>query len=172
MSKSLFIPVFLFIIVFAQAQSAEDLDKKNGFQDIILLSSAKGNVKLEFQKDVDHEKVPHSQVQYYEAGKGEYETIGTVKIKSLEAWAYDDQIFQIRVITKQDPDLYKGLRQVFGKPAYSVREDLYYWSGEKVYLTYQAVDKNKLELVYFSKLLDDILKNEKKEEIDDIANDF
>jgi len=172
MFKALIIPVFLFVTVFAQAQSAADLDKKNGFQDITMLSSAKGNIKLEFQKDVDHEKVPKSQVQYYEAAKGEYKTIGTVKIHSLEVWAYDDQIFQIRVITKQDPDLYKGLRQVFGKPAYSIREDLYYWSGEKVNLTYQAVDKNKLELVYFSQLLDDILKNEKKEEINSIANDF
>lgn len=172
MFKKLLTLSFVFSALFSQAQSVEALDEKNGFQDIMMLSSARNNTKLEFKKDVDHEKVLKSPVQYYEAAKGEYEKIGTVKVKSLEVWAYQDQIFQIRVETVQDPDLYKGLRQLFGKPNYSIREDLYYWSGEKLRLSYQAESKSRLELIYFSHYLDDILKQEKKEEINDIADDF
>jgi len=173
MSKVLLFSIlFVLPAFFSLAQSSEALDEKNGFQDILMLSSARNNKKLEFKKDLDHEKVPLRQVQYYEAAKGEYESIGTVKIKSLEVWAYQDQVFQIRVLTEQDTDLYKGLRQLFGKPDYSIREDLYYWSGNKVRLSYRAESKSRLELIYFSQLLDDILKQEKKEEINSIADDF
>ncbi|MFW5760129.1 MAG: hypothetical protein ACOCXH_04010 [Cyclobacteriaceae bacterium] len=172
MSKYAFTVSFIFSVLIGYAQSADELDKKNGFQDITMLSSPRNNIKLEYVKDVAHERVPLSQVQYYQAAKREYKKIGSVNIKSLEVWAYKDQIFQIRVVTEQDPDLYKGLRQLFGTPDYSIREDLYYWSGKKVRLSYQAESKSRLELIYFSHLLDDILKSEKNEEIDNIADDF
>lgn len=172
MPKIKFTLLFVFLGLYAQAQSVEALDDKNGFQDITMLSSARNNIKLEYQKDVDHEKVPNAQVQYYEAAKGEYKSIGTVKVKSLEVWAYKDQIFQIRLEAVQDPDLYKGLRQLFGKPHYSIREDLYYWSGKNLRLSYRAESKNRLEMIYFSHKLEDILKQEKKEEINSIADDF
>ena len=152
------------------AQGVEELDLRNGFQDIEMLSLASKNKGITFKKNVAHEKVPEAQLHV--PVKGYYEQIGSVKIREFEVLSYKDKIFQIRILVSQDPDLYKGLTQLFGKPEYSIRQDHYYWSGEKLKLTYRSHGKKNLEMIYFSHQLKDILEGEKKAEIDDIANDF
>lgn len=163
---------FLFCIILHStfAQSVENLDKKNGFQDILLMSDVKSYKHLIFDENIAHEKV--IEAQRYLPEKGYYENIGTVKIKSLEVVAYKDNIFEIHILTEQDPDLYKGLKKVFGKPEYSVREDLYYWSGKNVRLTFTSHSKKRLSLSYYSYQIDSLLKEEKAEEIESIADDF
>ena len=163
------VSVFLFILNI-KAQSPEKLDEKNGFQDIILMSDVTSNKKLEYDKDVNHPKA--GKVALYTPVKGEYKTIGDIKIKDLEVKAYKNRIFEIRVLTEQDPNLYRGLQKLFGKPVYSIRDNHYTWGGESVSLSYRAYNKRTLELVYYAYQLEDLLKQDKKEKIESIADDF
>ena len=146
-----------------QAQSAKNLDEKYGFQDIILMTDVSNNKKLEYDKESDHSKA--GKVDLYKPVKGEYETIGDIKIKELVVKAYKNKIFEIMVLTEQDPNLYRGLQKLFGKPAYSIRENHYTWGGEKVSLSFRAYNKKTLELVYYAYQLEDLLKEEKQEKI-------
>ncbi|MDX1627493.1 MAG: hypothetical protein R3345_02270 [Fulvivirga sp.] len=159
------VPIGLF------AQSVEELEKRNGFKDIKLISSPHSYEGLELKKEgVDDETFPNTRI--YEAKKGHYERIGKIKIHDLEVYAYKDSIYKIVVVTEKDPKLYQGMKKLFGEPEYAYGSDRYYWMTDKLRLSYGSHGRNKIEMTYFSYLMVEKRKQEKEEVIEDIADDF
>jgi len=152
-------------------QGIEELDKRNGFKDIKLLSSASEYEGLELDKtEVDDETFPNTSI--YNAKKGYYESIGNLKIHDLEVFAYKDSIYKIIVITEKDPKLYKGMKKLFGEPEYAYGTERYYWNTDKLKLAYSSHSRNKIEMEYFSYLMVEKRKQEKKQAVEEIVDDF
>lgn len=162
--------LFLFLSFHLTAQNVAELDKRNGFQDIKMASAIKSYEGLEFKKDVDNDIFPGAQL--YVPIKGFYENIGDLKIYDLEVLVYKDSIFQVTVITKKNPLLYKGLKTAFGEPEFSMRTGKSQWNGHKVRLVYDDHSKKKMEMVYFSHEMVKKLKEDKKEEIIQMSDEF
>jgi len=152
-------------------QGLEELDKRNGFKDIKLMSSASSYEGLELDKtEVEDETFPNTSI--YTAKKGYYESIGKLKIHDLEVYAYKDSIYKIIVITEKDPNLYKGMKKLFGEPEYAYGTERYYWNTDKLKLAYTSHSRNKIEMEYFSFLMVEKRKQEKKQVVEEIADDF
>lgn len=152
------------------AQGVEELDRRNGFKDIKMASNVTAYEGLEFKKDIEDEVFPEAQL--YTARKGHYESIGTLKIYDLEVKVYKDSIFEIKVITEKDANLYKGLKKAFGEPEFAYRANKYYWQTERLKLLYGSHSNNKIEMVYRSFLMSDKLKEDKKQVVEEIVDDF
>ena len=162
--------LFLFLSLSVFSQSVDELDKRNGFKDIKLMSTVHDYDGLEYAKDEFDEN--YKDVKVYTARKGYYTSIGNIKVYDLEVRTYRDSIYQIMVITEKNPDLYKGLKKVFGKPEYHMRKEFYHWTGKNLRLSYVPTQKDKLELTYESFLMREKLKDNKEQVIEDIASDF
>ncbi|UII34078.1 hypothetical protein LVD17_09655 [Fulvivirga ulvae] len=165
-----FVILFLMMSGKLLAQGAEELDRRNGFKDIKMTSNIAEYEGLEYKKDIEDEVFP--QAKLYTAKKGYYENIGSLKIFDLEVKVYKDSIFEIKVITEKDPNLYKGLKKAFGEPEFAYRSSKYYWQSERLKLMYSSHSNNKIEMVYRSYLMNDKLKEEKKQEVEEIVDDF
>lgn len=155
----------------ASAQSLEELERRNGFKDIKLMSHASKYEGLELKKEgVENETFPNSTI--YTAKKGFYDQIGNLKIFELEVFAYKDSIYQIHVVTEKDPNLYKGMKKLFGEPEFAYGSGKYYWSTDKLRLAYESHSKNKIAMTYFSYLMVEKRKMEKKQVVENIVDDF
>ena len=152
------------------SQLPEELDKRNGFKDIKMMSDVTQYEGLEYNGDIEDEKFKN--LSLYLAKKDYYTTIGTVKVHEVEVLAYKGEVYKIRVVTDKDTKLYGGLKQAFGEPNFSPRSNNYYWATDNLVLIYKSHSKNKLELTYQSYLIEEKLKMEKKEEIETISEDF
>ncbi|MTI22905.1 hypothetical protein E1176_17870 [Fulvivirga sp. RKSG066] len=164
--------LFILLPTIVYGQGVEELEKRNGFKDIKLTSSVSAYEGLELKKDdvnID-ETFPNSTL--YTAKKGHYESIGKLKIYDLEVYAYKDSIYQINVVTEKDPNLYKGMKKLFGEPKYGYRSEVYYWSTDKLKLEYGSHSKNKIAMTYYSHLMVEKRKEEKKQVVENIADDF
>lgn len=164
--------VLLFLVsIGVSGQGLDELEKRNGFKDIKLMSLVTKYEGLELKKEgVEDERFPNTTI--YSAKKGYYETIGKLKIYDLEVYAYKDSIYQINVVTEKDPNLYKGMKKLFGEPEYAYGSERYYWGTDKLRLAYGSYSRNKIEMVYFSHLMVEKRKQEKKQVVEDIADDF
>jgi len=171
MVRKIWLLLVLFVPTMLSAQGLEELEKRNGFKDIKLVSSVSSYEGLELKKEeVDDETFPKSTL--YTAKKGFYESIGKLKIYELEVLAYKDSIYQIKVITEKDPNLYKGMKKLFGEPEYAYGREQYYWNTDKLKLAYGSHSRNKIEMIYFSYLMVEKRKQEKKQVVEDIVDDF
>jgi hypothetical protein len=166
------IPLFLFLLImnygFAQETETE-IDRRNGFKDIKLathIDSIKGAI---FKKDF---KEKHHTGKLYTIDHPDYQTIGEVKIESIEVKTYKGLIYDISVITEKDTRLMKGMEKALGKPTYNVRDESYNWVGENVSLKFRSHSKNQLELWYNSKVVHKIMQEDKANKIKDISGDF
>lgn len=155
---------------FTVAQDVSELDKRNGFKDIKLASNVSAYEGLEYKKDIEDETFPNAKL--YTAKKGHYESIGNLKIYDLEVKVYNDSIFEIRVITEKDPNLYKGLKKAFGEPQFGYRTGYYYWSSDRLRLSYGSYSNNKIEMIYNSFVMNKKRKEEKKQVVEEIVDDF
>lgn len=168
--RTLSLLVLTLLCQVAFSQSIEELDKRNGFKDIQVNTSVLDYAGLEFDKDDEH---PYYQlIKVYKAKKGEYESIGSIKIYDLKVLTYRDSVFRIVVTTEKNPDLYKALKSTFGEPEYHLRNKFHHWTGKNLRLSYIPVGKDKLELTYESFLMKDKLKEDEEEEIEEIMSDF
>jgi len=152
------------------AQTTEELDKRNGFKDIKLATEVHQYEGLEYKEEIADELFKTLSV--YVKKKGYYESIGSIKIHDVEVLAYKGEVYQIKVITEKNPKLYRGLKKAFGEPTFSPRGDNYYWSTDNLGLTFGNNAKSKLQLLYTSYVMKGRLKEDKKEEIEDISEDF
>ena len=159
----------VFTCVVAYAQNPE-LDKRNGFKDIKLNSPVDSYEGLELKKSVEDKIFPEAQL--YTPKKGFYETVGGQKIHSLTVKTYKGDIFEIKLIVTKDANLYKGLKKNFGDPKFDLRKDEYYWSTKKLRLSYASLSKSKIVMTYSSYPMRAKLKEDKKKEIEAIADDF
>ncbi|TRX58467.1 hypothetical protein FNH22_14080 [Fulvivirga sp. M361] len=152
------------------AQGVEELDRRNGFKDIKMTSAISSYEGLEFKKEVSHDIFIGAKM--YVPKKEHYERIGNLKIHDLQVMTYKDSIYEIRVVTEKDPNLYKGFKKAFGEPSYSYGSKNYYWTTDNLTLSYGSHSKSKIEMIYFSHLMVKRVKEEKKQVVEDIVNDF
>lgn len=164
------IVLLILLPLIASGQTVEELDKRNGFQDIQMASAVNDYEGLEYKKDIENEIFPEAKL--YTAKKGFYQNIGNLKIYELEVLVYRDSIFLIRVVTDKDPMLYKGLKTAFGPPEFSMRTGKSSWDGKNVRLIYDDYSKKRMQMVYFSHLMVKKLKEDKKEAVQKMAEEF
>jgi len=152
------------------AQSLEELEKRNGFKDIHLgeiADSVKGvKLKKEFK---EQDQYP---AKLFSVSHPDYDRIGEVKVKEIELKAYKSLIYEIQVVADKDPRLMKALESLYGRPEYDMKNEMYFWRGEKVLLKFRAHGKNHLELIFYSYPVAALMKEDKAKKVDDIANDF
>ncbi|MBL7858332.1 MAG: hypothetical protein JNM57_11640 [Cyclobacteriaceae bacterium] len=152
------------------AQEISELDKKNGFKDIklgMIADSIKGvKLKKEF-KEKDEFAAKLFIVEHID-----YTKIGEVKVDKIELKAYKDMVYEISVVTQKDPRLMKALESLYGKADYDLKAETYFWKSENMILKFRAHGKHHLELLYQSYLLHRMMKADKNQKVDDIANDF
>jgi len=152
---------------FVQAQNNE-LDKRNGFKEIKLLSNASDYEGLKFEKN-DSEEFK----AIYSKKSGYFESIGDIEIKDLKVYTYNDLIYRIEIFAEKDPRLFKGLEKAFGEAKYSVVSNDYVWQGENVKLSFASHQKGKMVVMNYSTyLIKNIIKQDKNKTIEDLSADF
>jgi hypothetical protein len=153
------------------AQSLKELEEKHGFQDIILDSEISDYSSLIFKKSLKNKKSDQPTL-VYERIKGSYQKIGEVMIKSLEVKAFLGKIIEIRIITEKNTDIMKALKKLYGEPYFSVRSNAWEWQSNGVLLSLSSIGKNKLEIIYASRKLNQYIQNHEEEGIENISTDF
>lgn len=170
MIRYIFSALLVCLTVYTHAQTILELEKRNGFKDIklgTLADSVKGSkVKKEFK---ERDTYP---AKLYSVEHPDYEKIGEVKVKEIELKSYKDLIYEIKVITDKDPRLMKALETLYGKAAYDMKNQLYFWRSDRIVLRFKATDKNFLELEYSSPIVRNMMKDETEKKVDDIINDL
>ncbi len=167
--RILFYLYFLMWVSSATAQEENELDKRNGFKDIKLGASIDSVKGARFKKDI---KEKHAAAQVYEVVHPDYESIGEVKVFSVEVKTYKKLIYEISVVTEKDPRLMKAMESVLGKPVYNMRDESYNWATKKLALRFRSRSKKELELIYISYVVHAMMREDKDKKIDDIADDF
>lgn len=167
MSKFLFLPILL-ISTFCLAQSNAELDKRNGFKDIKLLTNATALSTLAYAQEIKDQ--PFTAV--YKPVNGAYPNIGEVAIKEIEVLTYKNLIYQITITTEKDPQLFKGLEKAFGKARHSVVDNYYYWQGSIVRLSFLSVGKKKVQFTYYAPGIKDIRKADAVKKVEDLSSEF
>lgn len=154
----------------ASGQNLAELDRRFGFKDIRLESipdSVKG-VKL-IKEFKEKEEFP---AKLYSVDHDDYKRIGDVKVREIELKAYKDQIYEISVIAEKDVRLMKALESLYGKADYDLKNETYFWKTDNLILKFRSAGRNQLELLYASYALQRLMKEDKRKEVDNIANDF
>ena len=164
--------IFLLVLVISPglllAQNSQELDNRNGFQDIELLTDISTKVELEHWKP-QKDKPRHD---LYRPAKGAYESIGNVRIYKLIVYTYRNLAYKIEIITQKDEQLFRSLEKAFGKIKYSMGSQISYWEGENVRLTYESLSKSKIKLTYSAKGINQIIAADKKKAIDSLSSEF
>lgn len=161
--------IFLATLAFqCLAQTNEELDNRNGFKDIKLLTEASDYDGLEFWKP-QRDKEDHA---LYRKTRQAYNEIGEVRIFKLTVYTYRELIYKIVIITEKDEQLFRSLEKAFGKIKYSVGSQVSFWEGEKVRLTYESESGNKIKLSYSAKGIHKIIAADKKKAVDSLATEF
>ena len=147
-----------------------ELDKRNGFKNIKMtmhIDSVPGAI---FKKDIKEKG--HHPARLYEVVHPDNATIGEVVVNKIEVKTYKGLIYEISVITAKDPRFMKGMEGALGKPIYDVRNESYTWLGKNLTLKFRQASKNSLELLYASGLVRQMMEDDNKKKIEDIADDF
>lgn len=164
--------IFLTInITRVPAQSIEELELKHGFQDIILDSNISSYNDLEYRKKI---KIEGSEdpVLLYVRANGTYKNIGAVSIKDLEVKTYLGKIIEIIILTEKETEIMQALKVLYGEPNFSIRSNAWEWRSEGVVLSVRSTGKNRIEIKYISRKLNQYIKEKKEREIDDVSSDF
>lgn len=159
---------FLSLSIAGFGQFSEELDKRNGFKDIKILSEVSSYPGLEYWKD-DKDKTDHA---IYKAVKGKYESIGDVEIYKITVYTYRNLIFKIEVITPNDEKLFRSLEKAYGKISSSMAASFSFWEGEKIRLNYETIGSKKIKLTYLSKKIRRMIALDKKKAVDSLSSEF
>ncbi len=151
-------------------QVSTELDKRNGFKDIKLGSLVDSVKGVLYKKDVTNKEGQLSKV--YMVDHPDYKKIGEVVVEEIELTAYKGLLYIIRVIAVKDLRLMKGMEMALGKAEWDIRNEQYVWKGEKLGLSFKSVEKDKIELTYTYSPVLQKMKEDKKKEVEDIADDF
>jgi len=166
MTRTLFTLLLLAGFLNIQAQNSE-LDERNGFKHIKLLSKASSYPELKLDKTIDEFNAT------YTRRNGHLLSIGEIPIKNLTVYTYKDLIFKIEIITAKDPKLFKGLEQAFGKAKFVVTSNNYVWQGNNVKLSFKGSKGGKGTIMIYSSLkIKDIIKKDEEQKIKDLSDDF
>ena len=149
-------------------QNSDELDRRNGFKDIKLLSDVTTYSGLEYWKD-DKTKADHA---IYRSKKGSYDKIGEVEVSKITVYTYRDLIYRLEVITDKDEKLFRSLEKAYGKITSSLAASYSYWEGEKIRLNYNTVGSKKIQLTYQSRQIKKIIALDKKKAVDSLSTEF
>lgn len=167
MIRTLFTLFILVGSISIQAQNPE-LDKRNGFKNIKLLSKATDYSELKFDK---HQSEENKAI--YVRKSGSLQAIGDIQIKKLNVYTYNDIIYRIEVATGKNTQLFKGLEKAYGKSKFAVVSNVYVWQGEKVKLTFASQKGGKrIVMNYTSPKIKEIIKQAEEQKIKDLSDDF
>ena len=162
--------ILLFAINNLFAQDLTELNKRNGFKDIKLgihVDSIQGTkLKKEFK---ERDEFP---AKLFEVENPAYEKIGEVNVKSVELKTYKNLIYEIHVVVDKDTRVMKALESLYGKSEYDMKGEIYFWKTSTLVLKFGSSGKHHLELTYNSFLVQKMMKEDKGQKVDDIANDF
>lgn len=166
---------FLLILVWmmcgaAFGQNLAELDRRFGFKDIRLESIPDSVKGVRFVKEFKEKE--ESPAKLYTVHHESYSRIGDVKVRGVELKAYKDQIYEISVTTEKDVRLMKALESLYGKAEYDLKNETYFWKTDNLILKFRSAGRNQLELLYSSYAVHRMMKEDKKKEVDNIANDF
>ncbi|MGE0588420.1 MAG: hypothetical protein AB7O48_07570 [Cyclobacteriaceae bacterium] len=161
---------FIVISITAWSQSNSELAKRNGFKDIKLGMHVDSVPGVKFVKDIKEKN--EYPAQLYEVDHADYESIGEVKVKSVELKGYKGLVYEIGVITQKDTRLMKGMEKAYGKPKYILPTDTYNWTADSLSLTFKDHSKREIKLTYRSYPVLKMMRVDKGKKIDDIADDF
>ncbi|MCB0490336.1 MAG: hypothetical protein R2820_14370 [Cyclobacteriaceae bacterium] len=161
---------FIVISITAWSQSNPELAKRNGFKDIKLGMQVDSVSGVKFVKDIKEKN--EYPAQLYEVDHPDYESIGEVKVKSVELKGYKGLVYEIGVITQKDTRLMKGMEKAYGKPKYILPTDTYNWTADSLSLTFKDYSKREIKLTYRSYPVLKMMRVDKGKKIDDIAEDF
>lgn len=153
------------------AQDIAELGRRNGFKGLKLgipLDSVDGEKKLR-KEFMEKGEFP---AQLYSLEGADFERIGEIAVKKVEAKTYKDRVYQIHVITEKDPRLMKALESVYGRADYDMKQETYFWKGETLILKFRSFSKNQLEMTFTSYVVIDMMKDDKEKKVEDIADDF
>ena len=159
---------FIGLSISSYGQSGAELDKRNGFKDIKLLTDISLYPGLEYWKE-DKSKPDHA---IYRSKKGSYEEIGKIEVSGITVYTYRDLIFKIEVIAAKDEKLFRSLEKAYGKINSSLAQSYSYWDGEKVRLNYETLGKKKIKLTYLSKQIKHMIALDKKKAVDSLSTEF
>lgn len=153
------------ISLFAQNQ---ELDKRNGFKNIKLLSKATDYNELKLSKTQDEENKA-----IYVRSSGSLSKIGDIQIKDLNVYTYNDIIYRIEVATGKNTQLFKGLQKAFGKAKFAVVTNVYLWQGENVKLTFASENGGKrIVMNYSAPKIKEIIKKDEEQKLQNLSDDF
>lgn len=150
------------------AQNGKELDKRNGFKDIKLLTDVSTNEGLEYwkpQKDMPKH-------DFYRNAKGAYKTIGDVQVYKVTVSTYRNLAYKIEIIAAKDENLFRSLEKAFGKIKYSMGSQISYWEGANVRLTYESESASKIKLTYSANGIKQIIASDKKKVVDSLSSEF
>jgi len=165
--------IFLLLTIISPyciSQSLPELEKRNGFKDIklgMLIDSIKGfKLKKEFKEKNEYP------AKLFEVAHDDYNSIGEVKIHKVELKTYKDLIYEINIVTEKDARLMKALESLYGKSDYDMKNETYFWKTDSLILKFKSEGKQKLQMLYVSYGIHNMMKADKDKKVDDIANDF
>ena len=160
--------LFALTPIFAQAQNSQELDRRNGFKDIKLLTDISTLEGLDYWK-AQKNKPKHD---LYRNTKDAYGTIGNVQVFKITVHTYRNLAYQIEVIAAKDENLFRSLEKAFGKIKFSQGSQVSYWAGENVRLTYESVNASKIKLTYSANGINQIIASDKKKAVDSLSSEF
>lgn len=165
--------IFLLLTIISPyciSQSLPELEKRNGFKDIklgMLIDSVEGfKLKKEFKEKNEYP------AKLFEVEHDDYKSIGEVKIHKVELKTYKDLIYEINIVTEKDARLMKALESLYGKSDYDMKNETYFWKTDSLILKFKSEGKQKLQMLYVSYGVHNMMKADKDKKVDDIANDF
>lgn len=171
--KGFILTLSIIIVAVFQASAQKDtteLDRRNGFKDIklgMVVDSLKG---IKFKKDFkEKDEFP---AKLYSVDNPNYQKIGEVAVKEIEVKTYKSLIYEISIVVDKDTRLMKALESIYGKSEYDIKNQIYFWKTDNLILRFSAHGKHHLELFYHSFIITKMMKADKDQKVDDIANDF
>jgi hypothetical protein len=162
--------IMMLTTVVCFSQNLSELEKRNGFKDIKLGMIADSLRGIKFKKDFKERD--EFQAKLYTVEHPDFAAIGEVKVDEIEVKAYKDLIYEISVVTKKDTRMMKALESLYGKADYDMKTEVYFWRTDNMILKFKSHGRNHLELTYTSYGIHKMMKADKNQKVDDIADDF
>lgn len=152
------------------SQDISQLEKRNGFKDIKLGMIADSVKGVKFKKEIkEKDEFPAKE---YSVEHPDFSSIGEVKVNRIDIKAYKDLVYEISVITAKDLRLMKALESLYGKSEYDIKSEVYFWRTNDIVLKFRPHGRGHIELLYTSYVIHKMMKADKEQKVDDIANDF
>jgi hypothetical protein len=165
-----FVLVMLSTTIACSSQDISQLEKRNGFKDIklgMIVDSLRG---VKFKKEIkEKDEFP---ARVYTVEHPDFSQVGEVKVSEIEVKAYKDILYEISVVTQKDTRLMKALESLYGKADYDMKTEVYFWRTDNMVLKFKSHGRHHLELLYTSYAVHKMMKADKDQKVDDIANDF